>query len=121
MGGTPKTDIARKGLLMKIPPEILRDVLQQELQDGTVVADSISERRCIFLGHLWNAEKVIAEQLNAKSVEFGTRIRISFACSTSRYRRVLTAERKERQDDSALPEPRSRCATTVADLHPARR
>jgi exodeoxyribonuclease V alpha subunit len=30
-----------------------------------VVADSIAERRCIFLGHLWNAEKVVAERLKA--------------------------------------------------------
>ena len=49
--------------LLEIPGEILRDALQQELQDKTVVADTIGERRCIFLGHLWNAEKVIAERL----------------------------------------------------------
>ena len=51
--------------LLEIPADILRDALQQELQDQTVVADTIGERRCIFLGHLWNAEKVVAERLNA--------------------------------------------------------
>ena len=51
--------------LLEIPPEILRDALQQELQDETVVADTIGERRCIFLAHLWNAEKVVAERLKA--------------------------------------------------------
>ena len=51
--------------LLEIPPDILRDALQRELQDETVVADTIGERRCIFLGHLWYAEKVIAERLKA--------------------------------------------------------
>ena len=49
--------------LLEIPTDILRDALLQELQDETVVADTIGERRCIFLGHLWNAEKVVAERL----------------------------------------------------------
>jgi exodeoxyribonuclease V alpha subunit len=51
--------------LLEIPSDILRDALQQELQDKTVVADTIGERRCIFLGHLWQAEKVVAERLKA--------------------------------------------------------
>jgi exodeoxyribonuclease V alpha subunit len=62
--GLPEDDLmpmAEK--LLEIPPDILRDALQQELQDQTVVADTIAERRCIFLGHLWNAEKVVAERL----------------------------------------------------------
>ncbi len=54
--------------LLEIPPDILRDALQQELQDETVVADTIGERKCIFLGHLWNAEKVVAERLRALAV-----------------------------------------------------
>ena len=51
--------------LLEIPTDILRDALHQELQDETVVADTIGERRCIFLSHLWHAEKVIAERLQA--------------------------------------------------------
>ena len=51
--------------LLEIPADILRDALQQELQDDTLVADTIGERRCIFLSHLWHAEKVIAERLHA--------------------------------------------------------
>ena len=51
--------------LLEIPVDILRDALHQELQDGTVVSDTIGERPCIFLAHLWNAEKVIAERLKA--------------------------------------------------------
>jgi len=63
--GLPEDDLmpmAEK--LLEIPGDILQDALQQELQDETVVTDTIGERRCIFLGHLWNAEKVVAERLN---------------------------------------------------------
>ena len=62
--GLPEDDLlpmAEK--LLEIPPDILRDALQQELQEETVVADTIGERRCIFLAHLWKAEKVVAERL----------------------------------------------------------
>ena len=51
--------------LLEIPADILHEALQQELQDDTLVADTIGERRCIFLSHLWHAEKVIAERLHA--------------------------------------------------------
>jgi len=64
--GLPEDDLmpmAEK--LLEIPADILRDALQQELQDETVVADTIGEKRCIFLGPLWNAEKVIAERLKS--------------------------------------------------------
>ena len=64
--GLPEDDLlpmAEK--LLQIPPDILRDALRQELQDQTVVADTIAERPCIFLAHLWNAEKSITERLKA--------------------------------------------------------
>ena len=67
--GLPEEDLlpaAEK--LLEIPTDILRDALHQELQDDTVVADTIDDRRCIFLGHLWNAEMVIAERLKALKV-----------------------------------------------------
>ena len=63
--GLPEDDLlvtAEK--LLDIPSDILRDALHQELQEDAVVADSMGGHRCIFLGHLWNAEKVIAERLN---------------------------------------------------------
>ncbi len=62
--GLPEDDLlpaAEK--LLEIPTDILRDALHQELQDETVVADTMGGQRCIFLGHLWNAEKLIAERL----------------------------------------------------------
>lgn len=64
--GLPEDDLlpaAEK--LLEIPTAILRDALHLELQEGTVVADTMGEERCIFLGHLWNAEKLIAERLKA--------------------------------------------------------
>ena len=64
--GLPEDDLLSMAeQLLEIPPDILRDALQQELQDHTVVADTIGERRCIFLSHLWNDEKVVAERLKA--------------------------------------------------------
>ena len=54
--------------LLKIPREILADALNQELQDGTVIADTIEERRCIFLAYLWNAEEKIADRIKSLSV-----------------------------------------------------
>ena len=64
--GLPEDDLmAMAEKLLEIPTDILRDALDQELQDETVVADTIGERRCIFLGHLWQAEKVVADRLQA--------------------------------------------------------
>jgi len=67
--GLPEVDLlpaAEK--LLEIPTDILRDALQQELQDEIVVADIMGEQRCIFLGHLWHAEKLIAERLKTLAV-----------------------------------------------------
>ena len=62
--GLPEDDLMPMAeQLLEIPPDILRDALQQELKDETVVADTIGGRRCIFLGQLWNAEKVIADRI----------------------------------------------------------
>jgi exodeoxyribonuclease V alpha subunit len=64
--GLPEDDLLPMAVqLLEIPPDILQDALQQELQDETVVADTIGERRCIFLSHLWNAEKIVAERMKA--------------------------------------------------------
>ncbi len=64
--GLPEDDLLPKAeQLLEIPTDILRDALHQELQDEIVVADTIGDQRCIFLGHLWNSEKVIAERLKA--------------------------------------------------------
>ena len=62
--GLPEDDLlpaAEK--LLEIPTTILRDALQLELQDETIIADNMADQRCIFLGHLWNAERLISERL----------------------------------------------------------
>ena len=51
--------------LLEIPTNILRDALGLELQDGIIVADTMDGQSCVFLGHLWHAEKIIAERLLA--------------------------------------------------------
>jgi exodeoxyribonuclease V alpha subunit len=42
--------------LLEIPSAILAEALQAELATGSVVADTIEARRCIFLAYLWRAE-----------------------------------------------------------------
>jgi exodeoxyribonuclease V alpha subunit len=49
--------------LLEIPPATLAEALQTELATGAVVADTIDERRCIFLASLWRAERLIAHRL----------------------------------------------------------
>src|SRR5271154_850419 len=49
--------------LLEIPSSILAEALLAELATGAVVADTIDARRCIFLTHLWRAEKFIAHRL----------------------------------------------------------
>jgi exodeoxyribonuclease V alpha subunit len=51
--------------LLEIPSSILAEALLAELATGAVVADTIAARRCIFLTHLWRAEKLIAHRLQA--------------------------------------------------------
>jgi exodeoxyribonuclease V alpha subunit len=49
--------------LLEIPSPILAEALQAELSTGSVVTDTIEARRCIFLAHLWRAERLIAHRL----------------------------------------------------------
>jgi hypothetical protein len=37
-------------------------------EDGTVIADDLDDRRCVFLAGLYRAEREIAEKLNALAV-----------------------------------------------------
>jgi exodeoxyribonuclease V alpha subunit len=51
--------------LLEILSTILAEALRTELATSAVIADSIEARRCIFLAHLWRAEKFIAHRLRA--------------------------------------------------------
>jgi exodeoxyribonuclease V alpha subunit len=49
--------------LLEVPTEIVRAALDLETSEGTVVADSVGETRCVFLAGLHRAERIIAERL----------------------------------------------------------
>jgi exodeoxyribonuclease V alpha subunit len=51
--------------LLEVPPELIETALGLELQDGTVIADHLYDRRCIFLAGLYHAEREIAAKLKA--------------------------------------------------------
>ena len=51
--------------LLEVPAELIESALGLELQDGTVVADSVDGAPCIFLVGLHLAEQTIAERLFA--------------------------------------------------------
>ena len=49
--------------LLEVPGELIRAALDLELSEGTVVADTVVEIPCIFLGGLHRAERAIAGRL----------------------------------------------------------
>ena len=49
--------------LLEVPAELIRTALDLELADGTVVADTVEDTPCIFLGGLHRAERVIAGRI----------------------------------------------------------
>src|SRR5438045_4213589 len=51
--------------LLEVPPELVETALGLELQDGTVIADALDDRPCIFLAGLYHAEREIAAKLRA--------------------------------------------------------
>jgi len=51
--------------LLEVPGDLIATALDLELQDGTVIADDLDGRRCVFLAGLYRAEREIAEKLQA--------------------------------------------------------
>ena len=49
--------------LLEVPDDAIRSALELELAEGTVVADTVADTPCGFLGHLYRAERAIAERL----------------------------------------------------------
>jgi exodeoxyribonuclease V alpha subunit len=49
--------------LLEVPQRMVLSALELELNDGTVVADRVSETPCVFLAGLSRAERTIAERL----------------------------------------------------------
>jgi exodeoxyribonuclease V alpha subunit len=56
-------DLARQ--LLDVAPELVGAAFDLELEAGTVVADMVEGRRCVFLAGLHRAEREIAESLKA--------------------------------------------------------
>ena len=54
--------------LLEVPAELVETAVGLELQDGTIVADDLDDRRCVFLAGLYRAEREIAEKLQALAV-----------------------------------------------------
>ncbi len=62
--GLPEDDLLRTGAeLLEVSADRLTAALALELQDGAVVADTVGDRRCIFLAGLYRAEQDIAGRL----------------------------------------------------------
>src|SRR5271156_5706596 len=51
--------------LLEVSAELVETALRLELQDGTVIADHLDNRRCIFLAGLYHAEREVAGKLRA--------------------------------------------------------
>jgi exodeoxyribonuclease V alpha subunit len=49
--------------LLEVPQELIRTALDLELADGAVIADTVGDKRCVFLAGLYRAEHGIAERL----------------------------------------------------------
>lgn len=49
--------------LLEVPGDLVQTALDLELADGTVIADSVGETPCVFLGGLYRAEQGIAQRI----------------------------------------------------------
>jgi hypothetical protein len=62
--GLPTDDLVPlAGQLLKVPQDLIRTALDLELADGTVVANRVGDRLCVFLTGLYRAERGIADRL----------------------------------------------------------
>jgi exodeoxyribonuclease V alpha subunit len=49
--------------LLEVSQQLIRTALELELQEGTLIADRVSETSCVFLAGLHRAERTIADRL----------------------------------------------------------
>ena len=62
--GLPTEELARLAVaLLAVPQELVLPALDLELAEGTVIADTVGDVPCVFLGGLYRAEQGIAERL----------------------------------------------------------
>jgi exodeoxyribonuclease V alpha subunit len=68
--GLPQDELlTRAEKLLEIPRPTLAEAVRREAADGLVVADEIDDRPCLFLTHLWRAERMIGQKILALSRE----------------------------------------------------
>ena len=62
--GLPTEELAPLAVeLLEVPKELVKTALDLELAEGTVIAGTVGDTACVFLGGLYRAEQVIAERL----------------------------------------------------------
>lgn len=62
--GLPVNDLKSLAAeLLEVEAPLIETAMALELEEGTVVADTVAQAACIFLGGLYHAEKAIAERL----------------------------------------------------------
>jgi exodeoxyribonuclease V alpha subunit len=62
--GLPTDQLIPLGVeLLEVPKELVHAALELELSEGTVIADTVGEVACTFLGGLYRAEQVIADRI----------------------------------------------------------
>jgi exodeoxyribonuclease V alpha subunit len=69
--GLPEEDLLRSvSELLEVPAALAETALGLELEEGSVVADTLEERRrCVFLAGLYRAEQAIAERLKVLAAD----------------------------------------------------
>src|SRR5512139_230652 len=62
--GLPTDQLFPLGVeLLEVPKELVQTALELELSEGTVIADTVGEVACTFLGGPYRAEQVIADRI----------------------------------------------------------
>ena len=62
--GLPEEELGPLAVkLLEVPAELIGTALDLELADGTVVADTVEDTPCVFLGGLYRAERAIAGRI----------------------------------------------------------
>ncbi len=62
--GLPVEELAPLAVeLLDVPKELIQTAMDLELAEGTVIADTVGETSCVFLGGLYRSEQAIAERL----------------------------------------------------------
>ena len=62
--GLPLEELAPLAVeLLDVPKELIQTALELELSEGTVIADTVADTRCVFLAGLYKSEQAIAERL----------------------------------------------------------